>query len=114
MIFNLIVLICINIVYQNQQVLLGFYEAGGKTPSNPNNGPPATICVHDAVEKDYWETFKNNFNQEWLIIIQSMQIFIFIPSLFGTIMVLNYSGKLITKYYNNMKLLLSSYDESKS
>ena len=110
MTFNLVVLIFVNILFQNQNTILNTYDPTF-SPANPAVTPVATICIH-SIGMDYWQVFKNNISQGWLTVIQSIQMFIFIPSLFGTVMVLNYSGKLIGKYYNNMKLLLTSYEDN--
>ena len=105
MVFNLIVLILTNILLQNNYKLLGHYDS-----SSYDTNPP-TICIHDDTN-DYWQLFQKKIDKNLIIIIQSLQIFIFIPSLLGVIIVMNYSGKLISKYFNNMKLLLSTPDEN--
>ena len=108
MLLNLTMLIVVNIVFQNQYSLLGNYIADN-TIKNNNVVPAAVMCQHDT---DYWKIFKNHTNPSFLLVIQSVQLFIFIPCLIGTFMVINFSGKLILKFYNNMKLMLASYDDN--
>ena len=109
MLLNLSTLILVNVVFQNQQILLGNDQT--TSPSNFGVVPDAIMCLHNKIN-DYWLKFKSSQDNFFITIIQSIQLFIFIPCLIGTFMVMSYSGKLINKYYNNMKLLLTSYDDN--
>jgi hypothetical protein len=111
MLVNLLVYIFINILFENNKAILGNYDPT-ISPINPTRVPVATICVHDTIEKDYSSIFMDSLNQSLLTVIQSFQLYIFVPSIIGTLIVINYSGKLVSKFYFNMKLLLTSYDEN--
>ena len=103
--FNLVVLIFINILFQSQFSIVGNY-------SEFSYEGASTICDHSRKDKDYWDIFQKNLNQILMSLVQTLQIFIFIPSVIGIVVVINYSGKLLSKYFNNMKLLLFSSDEN--
>lgn len=111
MIVNLIMFIFIDILFQNQKAILGNYDPS-LSPANPTREPKAKICEHDTIEKDYFFIFLNVLNDNLQIVIQSIQLYIFIPCVIGTIIVLNYSSQIVSKFYFYMKLLLTTYDEN--
>jgi len=101
MAINFLAVIMVNVVFMNQYALV-FNTRGITDPEYP------PFCNHDSIDKDFKQVFKNLYNGVENL-VESIQFFIFIPTIVTICVILVRSKSYMIKLEADVKLLLITY-----